>query len=68
MIFGPCNEVFRQVFFGRPLELIGFNDITRTAKNYESRYKVEAKLTQWVQNYKHILIAGHNHPGHTFLK
>ncbi len=56
----PITRFFVR-YFWKPLELIGFNDITRTAKNYESRYKVEAKLTQWVQNYKHILIAGHNH-------
>ena len=48
-------------YFWRPLELYGFNDTTRTAKNYKSRFRVGEKLTQWVRYNKHILIAGHNH-------
>lgn len=48
-------------YFWRPLELYGFNDVTRTAKNYKKKYRVEEKLTQWVINNRHILIAGHNH-------
>ena len=44
-----------------PLELIGVNDITRTAKNYRKRYTVAKKLTQWVLEENQMLIAGHNH-------
>lgn len=48
-------------YFWKPLELLGFNDWTRTAKNYKKRFRVEDKLSQWVKINKHIIIAGHNH-------
>jgi predicted phosphodiesterase len=41
--------------------LYGINDVTRTAKNYKRRRKVEEILAQWVINSNNILIAGHNH-------
>jgi UDP-2,3-diacylglucosamine pyrophosphatase LpxH len=44
-----------------PLEFIGVNDVTRTAKNYRKRYTVAKKLTQWVIAENQMLIAGHNH-------
>lgn len=44
-----------------PLELLGINDKTRTAKNYKKRYTVAKKLTEWVESEKQMLIAGHNH-------
>lgn len=48
-------------YFWKPLESIGINDITRTAKNYKKKTSVAKKLTRWVTEEKHILIAGHNH-------
>jgi UDP-2,3-diacylglucosamine pyrophosphatase LpxH len=51
-------------YFWRPLELYGVNDVTRTARNYEKRYKVAKKLSEWVKKNKHILIAGHTHRPH----
>ncbi len=48
-------------YFWRPLELFGVNDVTRTAKNYKKRHNSAEKLTQWVKENDHILIAGHNH-------
>lgn len=44
-----------------PLEFIGVNDITRTAKNYRKRYTVSKQLTNWVIKENNMLIAGHNH-------
>jgi len=44
-----------------PMEFIGVNDITRTAKNYRKRYTVSKQLTDWVIKENHMLIAGHNH-------
>lgn len=48
-------------FLWTPLELIGVNDLTRTAKNYRKRHTVAKKLTEWVINQNQMLIAGHNH-------
>lgn len=48
-------------YIWKPLELFGINDITRTAKNYKKRYSVAKKLTEWVIENNHPLIAGHNH-------
>lgn len=45
----------------RPLELLGVNDPTSTAKNYRKKASVEAKLIDWVIREKHMLIAGHTH-------
>lgn len=47
--------------FLKPLELLGVNDPTSAAKNYNKKDAVEKKLTQWVKEEKHILIAGHTH-------
>ena len=44
-----------------PLEFLGVNDITRTAKNYKKRYTSAKKLTEWVIKENQMLIAGHNH-------
>jgi len=48
-------------FLWRPLESLGINDRTRTAKNYKKGYNVAKTLKHWVVKEKHILIAGHNH-------
>lgn len=48
-------------YLWRPLELFGVNDPTSTAKNYEKKDAVERKLTEWVMQEKHMLIAGHTH-------
>ena len=48
-------------YFWRPLELFGVNDPTSTAKNYAKKDAVENKLTEWVNQEKHMLIAGHTH-------
>ncbi|EGW36209.1 metallophosphoesterase [Desulfosporosinus sp. OT] len=48
-------------YFWRPLELFGVNDPTSTAKNYDKKDAVEKKLTEWVAQEKHMLIAGHTH-------
>jgi len=45
----------------RPLELLGVNDPTSTAKNYKKKALVESKLIDWVKKEKHMLIAGHTH-------
>ena len=44
-----------------PLEFLGVNDVTRTAKNYKKRYTTAKKLTEWVIKKNQMLIAGHNH-------
>lgn len=44
-----------------PLELFGFNDPTRAAKNYSKKQAVERKLIKWVELEKIMLICGHTH-------
>lgn len=48
-------------YLWKPLELLGINDTTSTAKNYEKKEAVERNLTEWVLKEKHMLIAGHTH-------
>lgn len=48
-------------YLWRPLELFGVNDPTSTAKNYHKKDSIEKKLTEWVSQEKHMLIAGHTH-------
>ncbi len=45
----------------KPLEVFGVNDPTSIAKNYDKKISVAKKLTEWVIEKKHMLIAGHNH-------
>lgn len=48
-------------YLWRPLELFGINDPTSTAKNYKKKDSIEKRLTEWVTQEKHMLIAGHTH-------
>lgn len=48
-------------FVWKPLETIGVNNPTRTAKNYKKKEDVARKLMEWVIREKHMVIAGHNH-------
>ena len=48
-------------YLWKPLESVGVNDPTSTAKNYKKKDAVEKKLTEWVKSEGHILIAGHTH-------
>ncbi|PRR81057.1 metallophosphoesterase [Clostridium vincentii] len=48
-------------YLWKPLESLGVNDPTSTAKNYNKKDAVEKKLTDWVKKEGHILIAGHTH-------
>ncbi|AHF09239.1 MULTISPECIES: metallophosphoesterase family protein [Dehalobacter] len=45
----------------KKLELFGFKDPTSTAKNYHKKDSIEQNLTEWVNQEKHMLIAGHTH-------
>jgi UDP-2,3-diacylglucosamine pyrophosphatase LpxH len=45
----------------RPLELLGVNDPTSPAKNYEKKVAVEKILIEWVKREKQMLVAGHTH-------
>lgn len=45
----------------KSLELIGINDPTNTAKNYESAKAYEKKFEVWSSDNDKILIAGHTH-------
>lgn len=45
----------------RHLQLLGFNDPTSPAKNFEKRNKVEEELIDWVRATGNVLIAGHTH-------
>ena len=47
--------------FWKHLQKMGFNNPTSPAKNYKRREKVEKKLIEWVDENKHIMIAGHTH-------
>lgn len=48
-------------YLWRPLELLGINDPTSTAKNYKKKDSIEKKLIEWVTQEKQMLIAGHTH-------
>jgi len=48
-------------YLWKPLELLGINDPTSAAKNYQRRKRAEKKLIQWVLKEKQMLIAGHTH-------
>lgn len=48
-------------YLWKPLQLFGINNPTSTAKNYTKKEMVASRLTQWVKDNKHMLIAGHNH-------
>ncbi len=45
----------------RPLELLGVNDPTSTAKNYKKKERVERSLSQWAQQEYKMVISGHTH-------
>jgi len=61
------NDTFWKVsrflirYIWKPLELIGFNDPTSTAKNYHKKDSVEKKLSHWCAKNNQMLIAGHTH-------
>ena len=48
-------------YLWKPLELIGVNDPTRTAKNYRKKEAVRSKLAEWAGSNRTMLIAGHTH-------
>ena len=48
-------------YIWRPLEIWGFNDPTRAAKNYKKKNKIEQKLTTWSKENNVMLITGHTH-------
>lgn len=48
-------------YLWNPLENIGVNNPTSTAKNYDKKEDVENRFIRWVMKEKHMLIAGHTH-------
>jgi len=58
-LWKPARFLVRYLW--RPLTIFGVNDPTRAAKNYKKKDAVEKRLTEWVIEEKHILIAGHTH-------
>lgn len=48
-------------YLWRPLELIGFQDPTSAAKNYEIKESVELRLKNWALKNHQIIVAGHTH-------
>ncbi|WP_296648095.1 hypothetical protein [Romboutsia sp. 13368] len=48
-------------YIWKPLEIWGFNDPTRAAKNYKKKNKIEQKLIKWSKENKTMLISGHTH-------
>lgn len=48
-------------YLWRPLELVGVNDPTSAAKNYSKKSKIEQRLSDWAEDNRTILIAGHTH-------
>lgn len=48
-------------YLWKPLELFGVNNPTSPAQNHEKKENVGKKLTEWVIETNHILVAGHNH-------
>lgn len=48
-------------YLWKPLELLGINDPTSTAKNYEKKESVEKRLTKWAIKEDKMIITGHTH-------
>lgn len=48
-------------FLWKPLELLGVNDPTRAAHNYNIRRKAEHRLNSWAEKNQIMVIAGHTH-------
>lgn len=48
-------------FLWKPLEHIGVNDPTRTAKVYSKKKAVEKRITEWIIENRHMVVAGHTH-------
>lgn len=48
-------------YFWSPLENLGFLDPTSAAKNYQVKEKCEARLRNWAEERRHILVTGHTH-------
>ena len=71
LIHGHQGSILDYTFWGlrrflvryvwKKLELFGFKDPTSTAKNYHKKDSIEQNLTEWVNQEKHMLIAGHTH-------
>lgn len=47
--------------FWRNLELMGVNDPTSAAKNYQKKKKVERRLSDWAEKRRIMVVAGHTH-------
>lgn len=45
----------------KPIELLGFNDPTSAARNYQRKEATERRLSRWSARNRHLLIAGHTH-------
>lgn len=45
----------------RPLNILGVNDPTSTAKNYKKKERIEKSLVEWVRRENQMLVAGHTH-------
>jgi len=52
---------FLSRYLWRPLEHLGIQDPTRTAKVYKKKLAVERKLNEWIMMNSHMVIAGHTH-------
>jgi UDP-2,3-diacylglucosamine pyrophosphatase LpxH len=52
---------FLSSYLWKPLQLIGINDPTSTAKNYAKKNAIGNLLTEWAVREGHTLIAGHTH-------
>lgn len=48
-------------YLWRGLELLGFQDTTRAAKNYKKKKNIEKKLANWAKENNVIVVAGHTH-------
>lgn len=48
-------------YLWKPLQTIGVNDPTRTARNFKNKEAAGKKLTKWVIKENHMIIAGHTH-------
>jgi UDP-2,3-diacylglucosamine pyrophosphatase LpxH len=48
-------------YIWRPLEIWGFNDPTRAAKNYRKKNSIEQQLITWSKENNIMLITGHTH-------
>lgn len=56
----PLTRFFVR-YIWKPLRIIGVNDPTSPAKNYQKRIQCEERIIDWIKEKKEIVVCGHTH-------